>query len=336
MPKLTITEIAKIANVSPSAVSIVLNNRKGVSEETRKKVSEIVENLQYTPNPNSRRLLFNKTNNIAVLFKRNISPLEHLFHSELNRIILHECESLGYNLLFTSTTIENDTVILPNVIKSYDADGIIFYGDIDAQIISSIKKFDIPYIIVDSHIVVPDILSVYADYSEAAYTATCYLINQGHSEIAFIGNNFLAQYNAQIFAGFKKAVENSKISIPMNWIQLDANDEASSFNCMENILLYDKHPTAVFCSADVYAIGAMKAIKTYNFKIPDDISIIGVDDIILSRYIEPSLTTVKIDKEEMGRIAIDLLIKRIDKISVKSQAVSSDNLIIRSSVKKIT
>lgn len=335
MPKLTITEIAKIANVSPSAVSIVLNNRKGVSEETRKKVSELVEKLQYTPNPNSRRLLFNKTNNIAVLFKRNISPLEHLFHSELNRIILHECESLGYNLLFTSVAIENDTVILPNVIKSYDVDGIIFYGAIDALIINSIKKFDIPFIIVDSHMVVPDILSVYADYSEAAYTATCYLINQGHSEIAFIGNSFLAQYNTQIFAGFKKAIENSRISIPMNWIQLDANDEASSYNCMENILLYDKHPTAVFCSADIYAIGAMKAIKAYNIKIPDDISIIGVDDIILSRYIEPALTTVKIDKEEMGHIAIELLIKKIEKFNVKSQTVSSNNLIIRSSVKKL-
>lgn len=336
MPKLTITEIAKLANVSPAAVSIVLNNKKGVSDETRKKISEIVEKLQYTPNPNSRRLLFNKTNNIAVLFKRNISPLEHIFHSELNRVILHECESLGYNLLFTSAAIENDKVILPNVIKSYDVDGIIFYGDVDILILNSIKKFNIPYITVDSHIISPDILSVYADYSQAAYTATCYLISQGHIDIAFIGNSLLAQYNAQIFTGFKRAIEEARISIPMNWIQFDANDEATSFNSMESILLYGKHPTAVFCSADIYAIGAMKAIKAHNLKIPDNISIIGIDDIILSQYIEPSLTTVKIDKEEMGRIAIDILIKKIEKINVRSQSVSSNNLIIRSSVKKIT
>ena len=108
MPRLTIKEIAKIAEVSPSAVSIVLNGKKGVSDKTRKKVQEIVKRLNYTPNPSSRRLLFNKTNNIAVLFEHSVSPLEHLFHSELNRILLHKCETAGYNLVFTSAKVEDD------------------------------------------------------------------------------------------------------------------------------------------------------------------------------------------------------------------------------------
>ena len=335
MAKLTIKEIAKIAGVSPSAVSIVLNNRKGVSDETRRKVTEIVDKLQYTPNPNSRRLLFNKTNNIAVLFKKNISPLEHIFHSELNRVILHECEALGYNLIFTSVNIEGDSVMLPNVIKSYDVDGIIFYNDIDPLILNSIKKFDIPAIIVDSHNVNQETLCIGADYAEAAYSATMHLISLGHKNIAYIGNGSLASFNAQTFSGFKKAIEEHRMRIPINWIQFDARDEESAFCCMENILAYDQLPTAVFCAADIYAIGAMKCIKGHGLKIPDNISIVGIDDIILSRYIDPPLTTVRIDKEEMGRIALELLIKKIEKLDVDSRIVKSNNVIIRSSTRRI-
>lgn len=334
MAKLTIKEIAKIAGVSPSAVSIVLNNRSGVSEETRQKVLEIVEKLQYTPNPSSRRLLFNKTNNIAVLFEKNASPLEHFFHSELNRVILHECESLGYNLIFTSITIKGENVLLPNVIKSYDADGVIFYGDVDPIIINSIKRFNIPFIIVDSHSVNPEILSVSADYAEASYTATKHLIDLGHRDIAYIGSSFSPHFSSQTFSGFKKVIEENKISLPINWIQIDANDEESAYNCMKNILSYDKLPTAVFCSADIYAINAMKCIKEHGLKIPDDISVVGIDDIILSRYVDPPLTTVKIDKEQMGKIAIDLLIKKIEKADVTNKSVLSNKLVIRSSTRE--
>lgn len=331
MPKLTIKEIAKLAGVSPSAVSIVLNNKTGVSKDTRQKVDEIVKRVQYTPNPNSRRLLFNKTNNIAVLFKKNISPLEHLFHSELNTIIMHECESLGYNLVFAAVSINNDIVILPNAIKSNDVDGIIFYGDIDPLIINAIKKFDIPFIIVDTHSPNINMLSVSSDYEVASYTATKYLTSLGHSQIAYLGNSRLTQYNDQTFTGFKKAIEESKIVLPVSWIQFDANDEISAYKCMEKIFSYGQLPTAVFCSADIYAIGAMKCLKNHSIKIPKDISLIGIDDIILSQYIDPPLTTIKIDKVEMGRIAIDLLIKKIEKINVTNHCVPSNNLIIRAS-----
>lgn len=334
MPKLTIKEIAKIAGVSPSAVSIVLNNRTGVSEETRKKVSEIVERLQYVPNQNSRRLLLNKTDNIAVLFKKNASPLEYLFYSELNRVILHECESLGYNLIFTSVTLENDKVILPSVIRSYDVDGIIFYGDVDSLITNSIKKFDIPYVIVDSHYIAADTLNVSADYMEAAYTTTKYLIELGHKNIAYIGNSTQSHFSSQTFSGYKKAVEENKLVIPMHWVQIGADDEDTSYACMNNIFSYDMHPTAVFCAADIYAIGALKCIKDKGLKVPQDISVIGIDDIILSKYVDPPLTTVKIDKVEMGKIAIELLTKKIENTVAENRVVSSDSLVIRASTAK--
>jgi len=331
MSKLTIKEIAKIAGVSPSAVSIVINGKKGVGEDTRKKVSAIIQNLQYTPNPNSRRLLFNKTNNIAILFMKNMSPMEHFFYSELNREILHQCEALGYNLIFTSITVEKDDAIFPNVVKAYDVDGIMLYGDVEEFVLSGIKRFEIPYIIIDNHLMDPKELSIRADYEKAAYTAVRYLIGSGHRDIAYLGSTELPRFNTQTFSGFKKATEESRIAIPISWIQMDAGSEDLAFRRMEEILTGEDIPSAVFCAADIYAVGAMKAIKKKGVRIPEDISVIGIDDIILSRYIEPALTTVRIDKAEMGRLATEMLIRKIEKKETENVTIISDDLIIRES-----
>ncbi|WP_309119884.1 LacI family DNA-binding transcriptional regulator [Paenibacillus sp.] len=335
MPKLTIKEIAKIAGVSPAAVSIVLNNKKGVSDETRSKISDLVAKLQYAPNPNSRRLLFNKTNNITVLIKRDTSPLENIFYSELNRVVVDECSRYNYNLIFTSVYYENGEVVFPQVIKSYDVDGVIFYGDTDSEIISGLKNFELPYIVIDTHLSVSSSLCVYADYMEAAYTAASYLIELGHRRIAHIGNQLLTNYSVQTFNGFKKAMEENRFELPIHWIQLDAADEHTASDSMRRILSHNELPTAIFCASDILAIGAIRCIKDHGLRVPEDISVIGIDDIILSRYIEPPLTTVKIDREEMAKYAVQLLIEKINdkESSPESYMSTSNQIIVRSSTR---
>lgn len=332
---MTIKDIARLSGVSISAVSFVLNDKKGVSSETREKVKKIIEQVNYIPNPNSRRLIFNKTNNIVVLFKRNISPLDHYFYSEINNAILHECEARGYNLIFASMKIEDNHVEFPDVIKSYDADGILFYGDIEPFVLNELDKYAIPYVVIDSHSSDFERLSVTANYNAAAYTAVKYLTDSGHRNIAYIGNSFLKDFSAQTFSGYKKAIEESKLTTNMQWIQLEARDEFSAYQCMKNILDSKPLPTAVFCSADIYAIGAIRCIKESGLKVPDDISSISIDDIILSRYTDPMLTTVKIDKLEMGHIAVDLLIRKIQDEPAESVLTKADTLVIRNSTKKM-
>ncbi len=335
MAKMTIKEVARLANVSISAVSFVLNDKKGVSQETREKVRQIIEQVGYTPNPNSRRLIFNKTNNIVVLFKKNIATLENYFYAEINNVILHECETRGYNLIFASMEISNNEIEFPNVIKSYDVDGIIFYGDIDPLVLNGLLKFDIPYIIIDSHIPGSEFLGVAANYAEAAYAAMNHLILLGHRSIAYICNNLFANLSAQTFTGYKKAIEEYNLTTNMQWIQLDAQDEDSAYQCMKSILASNPLPTAVFCSSDIYAIAAIRCIKEAGLKVPDDISIISIDDILLSRYTDPMLTTVKIDKVQMAHIAMDLLIKKIQEEPVKSVTMEAGSLIIRNSTKAV-
>lgn len=333
MGKSTIHDVARLAKVSPSAVSIVLNNRPGVSEETRKKVLEIIEQLGYAPNPNSRRLLFHKTNNIAILFPRSASPLEHSFYSEINTAVLRECEINGYNLIFSSFSTKNDKVQFPDLIKACDVDGVIFYGDVNPAVLNALAKYELPHILIDNHTLLPDVLCVSADYHHAAEVAVRYLMDLGHRDIAYIGNSAQTDFGAQTLSGYQKALTAGQITAPKEWLQCDASCEESAYRCMESILACAQRPTAIACGADIYAIGAIQCIKDHGFQVPQDFSVAGIDDILLSRYTDPTITTVKIDKGEIGRTAVRLLIQAIGGEPVHGIAIRSDQLIPRKSTK---
>lgn len=334
MKKYTIKQIAELAGVSPSAVSIAINNRSGISDITREKILKLVEELNYVPNPSSRRLLFNRTDNVAILSKDNSSPLEHFFHSELNQVVLRECNRLGLNLIYTSVSIKDGDVVLPKVIKTHDVDGIISYGDIDPVITNMIKEFDIPYVLVDAHYIDEDTINILFDYTAAAVTAMNHLINIGHKKIAYIGSSISPHFSQQTLNGYKLALEQNDISIPVAWLRTNANDEKSAYNEMNAIINSGNLPTAIFCNADIYAINAIKCIKDHGLSVPEDISIVGIDDIIMSAYIDPPLTTVRINKEVLAKSAITALSNTInEKKQSDNQSISDHTLIVRKSTK---
>jgi LacI family transcriptional regulator len=336
MKKYTIKQIADFAGVSPSAVSIAINKKPGISDKTREKILQIVDELNYVPNPSSRRLLFNRTDNIAVLSKDNSSPLEHFFHSELNQIVLKECNKLDLSLIYTSVSIKDGSVVLPKVIKTRDVDGIISYGDIDPVITNKVKEFGLPYVLVDAHYIDEDAVNILFDYTAAATTAMKHLISMGHKKIAYIGSSMSPHFSQQTLNGYKLTLEQNSIDIPAAWLRTNANDEKSAYDEMSAIINSGNLPTAVFCNADVYAIDAIKCIKDNGLSVPEDISIIGIDDIIMSAYIDPPLTTVRIDKELLVQSALTALINTIDnKHQSDNQAISDHTLITRKSTRAI-
>jgi len=335
MEKLTIKEIAKLAGVSPTAVSFVLNNKKGVSEKTRKKVREVIEKTNFVPSLNSRRLFFKKSYNISLVIQQSSSPFSDLFYYEITNGILEKSKEFGYNIVFTDISMKGNSMEIPNIIKYKDTDGIIFYQDTERAILREVDKLNIPYVIVDAHSTSSDFTSINADSELLSYTATKFLIERGHVDIALISSSYIPEYYIQIFTGYKNALEEVRVSISPYWIQNNAFNELSAYNCMENILKNALKPSAVFCAGDIFAIGAIRCAKDKGYRVPEDISFIGVDDIILSRYIEPALTTIRIDKALMGRLAMDLLVKKINGESVESIILESDNIVVRNSVKNM-
>lgn len=340
MERVTIKEVAKMAGVSPAAVSLAMNGKPGISEETRSRILKIVKQMEFTPNQSSRRLLFNRTGNIAVLMDRNSSLLDQSFYSELNNHILRECERRQYNVIYCIATMdENSAVVLPNVIRSRDVDGIIVMGYLDPRIVQKTRSCGCPVVIVDNYMPEPDICNVVFDYYQAAVMAMEYLVSNGHTAIGYVGSDIgglLKYFSQQTFTGYRDVMEKYNLSVPAAWIQLGVTDEHTAHDEMDKMLKSNALPTAVFCSGDIYAIGVVRSIREHGLRVPEDVSVIGIDDILLSQYIEPALTTIRVDRKSLAEIAVSELVNGIE-YGTKNGRIICDTgtLIERKSVRNL-
>lgn len=321
-----------MAGVSVTTVSFVLNNKPGVSDAIRKNVQDIIDKTNFKPNLNSRKLLKKKSFNICLIINSSSSPFEDLFYFDVARGILNQGYKYGYNLIMSKIGEENDD--LPNLVYSGETDGIIFFQNVTSKILDKAQKCGIPFVIVDSHSSIDSISSVNPDYCNATCDAVNYLIDQGHKNIAMIAKKEAEDFYKQTFAGFKKALNDNGLAIRKDQKSLVASNEDNAYEIAKKLLASPNAPSAILCTTDIFAIGTIRAAKDCKLKVPNDVSIMGIDDIFLSRYIEPRLTTVGINKEDMGVYAMDLLYKKM-KGKKPDNILLPMNLVIRDSVKNI-
>ena len=313
--KLTIRELARLAGVSPTAVSFVLNNRPGVSDETRAHIQEIIEQTNFKANRNSKRLSQQRSYNICLAYLETSNPFDDLFYFEVAKGMVDGSNEYGYNIVLNKIVETEGTIALPEIITAKDADGVIIFQDAYAN-----KN---------------GILSIGSNARSFSREAVEYLIRNGHTKIGIIGSSFIPDYWIQVNDGYATAMLEHGLMINPAWVQNTAVDEVSAYRCMENILRHEPRPTAIFCAGDVYAISAMQCIKDHGMNVPEDISIIGADNIILSRFCEPALTTVDLSKHELGRQALEMLVHRINGETIQSVRLDSGGIIERASVRRI-
>ncbi len=336
MKNLTIKDIAKIAGVSPTAVSFVLNNRSGVSQETRDKIKLVIEHTGFSPNVHTRRLNLKRSFNLNLAIRQNVSAISNLFYIEILMGIMEASKDFSYNIVLSDISdIAREKRLLINVHNS-DTDGIIFLQDPSTHLLSEVSNTKIPFLVVDSQLLNPKFPSIRLDYVTAARTSVEYLISKGHKAIAYIGMETNPKFYVNTFNGYKQAMEAADLSFMPSWIQPSAFDEASSYKCMDHILHSRDIPTAVYCSSDVLAYSSMQCAKDCGLSIPDDISFIGMDNIQLSKYTQPPLSTLLIDSAYMSRSAIEMIDKMINGKEYDSILLSSDTIIERGSVKDLT
>lgn len=330
MEKITTQEIARLAGVSPSAVSIALNGKPGISEKTRARILGVVKQTGYLHHAPGR--LNSASANIAILFRNEYPLQDRLFYTELNTSVMEACESLSYNLLFASTFYKGSQLTFSDVLRSDMLDGILTYGDVDRIVFSELKTLNIPIIVLDSSRRSGEpCLSVQVDYEHAAYTATKHLIDLGHRDIAFIGNNKQHDFNLLVFEGFRRATSEADIALSTNRIQLNVYNEEALGPCIDEALGGTHLPTALFCATDFYAMRALRRLYHRGLRVPDDLSVIGIDDVLSSKYLIPSLTTMSVDRQEMGRLGIELLQKAINGEPCQSVVLPQCKLVVRES-----
>lgn len=332
MKKLTVKDIAKKAGVSVTAVSFVLNNKPGVSETTRERIQKIIDETEFKPSLSSKKLVLNKSFNICLMMNSFSSPFEDLFYFEITRGIINRSMKCNYNVIISKPIMAQSE--LPDLIYSGDTDGIIFMQDISPALIEKATASGVPFLVVDSHSNNENVTSINPDYKKAAYDATSYLIRHGHTNIAMIASNVVPDFYSQTLSGFTEAMTEHNITPNPDFCNISATNEDSAYAESKKLFARENRPSAVLCTVDSFAIGVMRCAKDMALAIPDDVSIIGIDDILLSRYIEPKLTTIGIDKVGMGTLAMDMIIQKIKSERVENILLPM-KLIERDSVKTI-
>ena len=305
---LTIKDIARMAGVSTTAVSFVLNNRPGVSDATRQKVQEIIRQTDFTPNVHTRRLNLGKSFTVHVVLKQYAYGLYNQFALETLSGIFKEGKSLGYSIIFTLIDEHMQCEQIIESVRSKDCDGIILNQIDDPVLLSQLQRENIPFVCVDAHLPRDSSLPmVEVDYYDAAYQATRLLHQSGHSDIGFVGPSNPAEHCANTFQGFTDYLQEVGLSCRENWVAKFPFDQQATEAAVDAMLEQDTLPTAVLCSCDAVAIDVIRRAKERGIRIPEDISVMGIDDLLVSRYLDPALSTMTFDKELLGAKAMELL-----------------------------
>jgi len=331
---ITIKDVAKKAGVSVGTVSNVINNINVVSESTKRKVFKTIKELNFKPNAIARSLSKGKTNNIAIIVPEITSP----FFPELIRGITDFLEVKGYYAIIRNT----DNNVKKEEIFVNDLNSLLISGMIiapvdsegrDLQILSELK---VPIVIVDRESDTLNEDMVIVNNHKGAYEAVNYLIDCGHKSIVILCGSSHTKTAQNRYIGWEKAMkENSLYS--EDYIYWGDFTIDSGHKMMDEVLKKFKKVDAVFASNDIVAIGAMQAIRENGLRIPEDISIIGFDDIYFSKLLNPPLTTIRQPIYEIGSMAAEILLKKIkgkDELKNICRYVIDGELIIRDSVAK--
>jgi len=314
---MTQKEIAKEAGVSISTVSRVINNKdkNAASQEVRDRIWEIVRRTNYIPNDSAQRLRSGQVvpadktcGCIECFLARMPFSGKDQFFSELARSVEAEAIQLNHVLKYSFTSLGLQHSHEQRLLAESHADGIVILGRCDNATLTLLKKRFKNICYVSLNTFKKEFDSVLCDGMEASKEAVNYLITLGHTKIGYIGETS----NEVRYVGYRTAMIENKLPTESRYVSDALLSYEGGYNGAKKLLASASEVTAVFCANDITAIGAMRAFQEAGLSIPQDISVIGVDDIEISKYLDPPLTTIHIPVEEMGKISAKILTDRIN------------------------
>ena len=308
----TIYDLAKITGFSITTVSKALNNYKDVSEKTRAKILQAAAEMDYLPNAHAQSLSTKKSWAIGVMFSEaNEVGMKHPFFNGIIESFRHATEEHGYDLIFASRNLRNRDMSYLEHFKHRAVDGIVVIcSDRMDEQVQELMQSDIPIVVVDMDSANCSV--VYSDNTEGARMAVNYLYELGHRHIAHIAGDSSIDAGAARVKGYELAMQTLDLPIqPGYLVNAGFFSVEEGKQAMEKLLQLESPPTAVFVAGDQMAIGAIEAVHEHGLRVPEDISIIGYDDIEMIKYITPKLTTIRQDTDEIGEAAAELLIEQM-------------------------
>lgn len=330
----TIKDVAKLAGVSASTVSRTLSNRIFVEEETRQKVLMAVEELNYKPSIMAKGLREGKTYTIALL----VPDINSLFYPMIMKSIEKYATQKGYSVILCNNneSIEWEKKNL-YMLGSRGIDGILCMSVEDdiSHLVRFQKANKVPVVLMNRDFL-EDVSCISVDNEYGGYLMVKYLLDMGHRKIAGMFGDFSRQRFRARYDGCKRAMEEYKVENYKKYFIYDVNTIEEAYRCTQESLLRKDRPTAFFASLDILAIGIYSGIRKSGLEIPQDVSVVGYDNIFMTQYMTPPLTTYNAPIDELAKKSVECLIDQIEDRKPCERIIMKGNLIERKSARQIS
>lgn len=334
----TIKDIAEATNVSCTTVSNVINNRHHrVSAETIKKINAAIKELGYIPNMSARALVSSSSKVIGfinhMVTDKELNFMEDPFNSLFIGILERKLREHGYYLMLRTVSTSEELLAF---LQNWNVDGLFLTGVFQDTFFDCLNTLDIPVVLIDSYVNLLNVFNIGLEDFNGCYTATNYLIGKGHRHISFVSPSVHESgVTKERFNGYKQALADASIPYDEQLVIKTEMDYASCKVASDKICTLPQ-VTAIVATADILAAGLMVHLRNNGKSIPEDISIIGFDDISISRLITPPLTTIHQDINLKGALAVNMMLQKLEgKPPQQSQIILPTQLIERSSVRSL-
>ncbi|HET7628913.1 MAG TPA: LacI family DNA-binding transcriptional regulator [Bacillales bacterium] len=337
----TIRDVAKRANVAPSTVSRVIANHPRISQITKDKVKEVMQELGYHPNFNARSLVNRSTQTIGIVLPSSgDKAMQNPFFPEVIRGISAKAHENRYGLYLTTGSDEEEIYEgVADMVYGGRVDGVVLlYSRINDQIIDLLQNQTLPFVVIGKPFRDVDrITHIDNDNFKAAKEAAEYLIERNHRRIGFVGGNLDLVVTVDRLNGYKTAIREAGLALRKDYIVHEEFLKEGGSEAIKELMSVDAPPTGLVVSDDLMALGILNALDEMNIEVPDALSIISFNNVLLSEISTPSLTSVCIHIFELGYGAMDALIEKINDAEVATKRITVGHRIIeRNSCKVIT
>ncbi|EOX3389145.1 substrate-binding domain-containing protein [Vibrio cholerae] len=328
----TMKDIARLAGVSTSTVSHVINKSRFVSDEIAERVNNAAQQLNYAPSALARSLKMNRTKTIGMLVTTSTNP----FFGEVVKGVERSCYHQGYNLILCNTEGDNQRMKASiNTLLQKRVDGLLLMcSTLEGERLDVFDRYpDIPIVVMDWGPILFASDKIQDNSLQGGYMAAKHLIECGHKEIGCITGPLIRHQAQMRYEGYKRALAEAGIAINPDWIVESDFECEGGYQAFEKLYQRGKLPSALFVSNDMMAMGVIQAASQRGLRVPDDLSLIGYDDVHIAKFMTPALTTIHQPKYRLGKAAVDTLLYRLENPDTTAQIVQLEpTLVVRSSV----
>ncbi|AKB06754.1 substrate-binding domain-containing protein [Vibrio cholerae] len=331
----TMKDIARLAGVSTSTVSHVINKSRFVSDEIAERVNNAAQQLNYAPSALARSLKMNRTKTIGMLVTTSTNP----FFGEVVKGVERSCYHQGYNLILCNTEGDNQRMKASiNTLLQKRVDGLLLMcSTLEGERLDVFDRYpDIPIVVMDWGPILFASDKIQDNSLQGGYMAAKHLIECGHREIGCITGPLIRHQAQMRYEGYKRALAEAGIAINPDWIVESDFECEGGYQAFEKLYQRGKLPSALFVSNDMMAMGVIQAASQRGLRVPDDLSLIGYDDVHIAKFMTPALTTIHQPKYRLGKAAVDTLLYRLENPDTTAQVVQLEpTLVVRNSVRKL-